>query len=128
MPCPSSTLPVKTVAVPSALIASQALSMPVVVEAARKPRRLLRHGQRREAEGEHDAAKPGGEIAARQMGSIHDQILPLAWAARRTARTMRLWLPQRQRLPASPSRTCASVGRGLRSSSAFAAMIMPLVQ
>ncbi len=128
MPCPSSTLPVKTVAVPSALIASQALSMRLVLQAAREPRRLLRQSQRRQAEGQRDTAKPGGEVAARQMGSIHDQILPFAWAARRTARTMRLWLPQRQRLAASPSRTCASVGRGLRSSNAFAAMIMPLVQ
>ena len=49
-------------------------------------------------------------------------------AARITAPTIRLWVPQRQRLPASASFTSASVAFGLRSSSSFADMIMPLMQ
>ena len=60
MPCPSSTLPVKTVAVPSALMRIQASSMRLSVEAAGQRRRLLRQRQRFgriEREGEHDAAE-----------------------------------------------------------------------
>ena len=81
-----------------------------------------------ERESHHERTKPGGETASRESGSVHPQVLPLAWAARSTARMIRLWVPQRQRLPASAARTSGSFGRGLRSSSSFADMIMPLVQ
>src|SRR6266851_92512 len=40
----------------------------------------------------------------------------------------RAWLPQRQRLPASASRTCCSLGRGVLASSARAVTTMPAVQ
>ena len=53
---------------------------------------------------------------------------PMAVAARRTARRMRIWVPQRQRLGAMCARSSASVGRMLRSSSACARMIMPAMQ
>jgi len=49
---------------------------------------------------------------------------PISFAARTIARTMRLWLPQRHKFPARPSRICASVGRGFLSKSAFAVKIM----
>ncbi len=45
-----------------------------------------------------------------------------------TARITRAWLPQRQRLPASASRTCASLGRGVLVRSARAATTKPAVQ
>ena len=48
--------------------------------------------------------------------------------ARSTARTMRLWLPQRQRLPSNAAFTSASLGRGVRESSAAALISMPEVQ
>ena len=60
-------------------------------------------------------------------GRVH-QILPPACAALRTARTIRLWAPQRHKLPASPIRTSASLGCWMRSSSALANMIMPAMQ
>ena len=78
------------------------------------------HGQ---PERDHERAAGGEEGAAREH-----QRPPCAAAARRTARMTRTWLPQRQRLPASASRTCGSVGCGIRESRARAVMIMPAVQ
>ena len=49
-------------------------------------------------------------------------------AAFRTAATIRMWALQRQRLPLSASRICASVGLGLLASSAALVITMPLVQ
>ena len=49
-------------------------------------------------------------------------------AARRTARRMRMWVPQRQRLGAIALRISASLGFGVRSSSACARMTMPAMQ
>ena len=46
-------------------------------------------------------------------------------AARSTARTMRLWAPQRHRLRSSAARTWGSLGLGLCASSAAAEMRMP---
>ena len=77
MPCPSSTLPVNTVAVPSALMrepGARACGWSAGCPAGAAAAASARAGSRRE--GEHDAAKPGGEIAACQMGSVHDQVLP----------------------------------------------------
>src|SRR5262249_56126189 len=99
----------------------------VVLQAAGQPF-LRARGVRIEREGDDDRAEAGGELAPIESGSVHGQVLPLACAARNTARMMRLWVPQRQRLPASASRTSPSLGRGLRSSSSFADMIMPLMQ
>ena len=97
---------------------------PVAAEAAWQ-RPLLRR-RRIEREGEHEPAQSLGETPPAE-GSAH-HVLPISAAARSTAPTMRLWVPQRQRLLASAWRTSASLGRGLRSSSAFAVMIMPLMQ
>ena len=109
--------------------ADPAVELAVVLQAARQPGRLLRESELRiEREGDHDRAEPGGELTSIDGGSVHGQVLPLAWAARSTARMMRLWVPQRQRLPSSAARTSCSLGRGLRSSSSFADMIMPLMQ
>src|SRR5262249_59871329 len=79
-----------------------------------------------EREGAHDTANAGGEIPPRDM-CVH-QILPVAWLALSTARMMRPWVPQRHRLSASPSRTCASVGGGVLWSSGVAELIMPWMQ
>ena len=49
-------------------------------------------------------------------------------AARMTAWMTRAWLPHRHRLPASACLIWASVGDLFESSSAFACMIMPLMQ
>ena len=51
-----------------------------------------------------------------------------ATTARSTARTMRLWAPQRQRCRSSAARTSASLGSGLRRSSAAALIRMPEMQ
>ena len=62
----------------------------VAAQAARQRGRLLAARKLwTEAEGEHDAAKTGGEIAATELGSVHGQILPFACAARSTARMLR---------------------------------------
>ena len=102
----------------------------VVVEAAGQPRggALGQQFGRIERKGEHEAAHSLGEAAAREGRSVHGQVLPICLPARTTAATMRLCVPQRQRWPASASRTSASVGCGLWSSSSFAFMIMPLMQ
>ena len=54
--------------------------------------------------------------------------LPHAPAARMTALTMRAWAPQRHRLLASASLTCASVGFFVLARNAMDSMIMPLMQ
>src|SRR5262249_26756525 len=54
--------------------------------------------------------------------------LPHAPAARITALTMRAWVPQRHRLLASASLTCASVGFLVLARNAADSMIMPLMQ
>src|SRR6185295_4448287 len=82
---------------------------------------------------------PVGLQAARQRRpAAVDNVIAETWAsahgvassfaARSTARTMRLCAPQRQRLRSSASRTCASVGLGLRRKSAAAATMMPEMQ
>src|SRR5262245_52928222 len=81
-----------------------------------------------ERERNDDGPEASGELTPIESGGGHVRVLPLACAARSTARTMRLWVPQRQRLPASAARTSRSFGRGLRSSNSFADMIMPLMQ
>src|SRR5207244_55744 len=52
----------------------------------------------------------GGEIGRQLPGGSHVASL----AARSTARTIRLWAPQRHRLRSSAARTSASLGSGLR--------------
>ena len=69
-------------------------------------------------------AKGAAEFPARESGAH----VAISLEARSIARTIRLWLPQRQRLPASASRICASVGFGFLSSNALADMIIPLMQ
>src|SRR5581483_10684259 len=72
------------------------------------------------------ARKPrvGLEVDGKLRRGLHDASL----AARSTARTMRLWAPQRHRLRSSAARTSGSLGSGLRRSSAAAEMRMPDVQ
>ena len=82
----------------------------------------------REREGEHDAASPLVKLRRERVGAFMVRSSPCRWAARSTAPMMRLWVPQRQRLPASACRTSASFARGLRSSNSLADMIMPLMQ
>src|SRR5262249_12886648 len=117
--------------------ADPGIELAVGREAARQPRRLLRllrkEPLRIERERDEQRAQSGIDCAPRNLravaeGSVHGQVLPPASAARSTARTMRLWVPQRQRLPASAERTSASLGFGVRSSSSLAVMIMPLMQ
>ena len=118
-----------TVQAPHCANPQPAIELAIGLQAAGQPRRLLSGGVSRiERESDHDRAEPGGELAAIESGSDHGQVLPLAWAARNTALMMRLWVPQRQRLPSSAVRTSCSLGRGLRSRSSFADMIMPLMQ
>src|SRR5262249_42387793 len=106
-----------------------AVEPPVVLQAAREPGGLLAQCRLRvERERNDQGAEACGEFASVECGSVHGQVLPLVSAARSTARMMRLWVPQRQRLPASAVRTSPSLGCGLRSSSSFAAMVMPFVQ
>src|SRR6185436_9907464 len=101
----------------------------VGLQAAREPRRVLPEPDFwHEAEREDDATDGGDEVAARQARSVHGQTFPFCCAARRTARMIRLWVPQRQRLLTSAARTSASRGCGLRLSRSAAAMIMPLMQ
>ncbi len=75
----------------------------------------------------------GGFVELRQGGRRRHAAAPasggLSWpAARRTARRISTWVPQRHRLYRSASRISGSVGAGLRSSSAFVVMIIPFRQ
>ena len=58
----------------------------------------------------HDQRAAGPEQGAAGEGGGHPAALPIAAAARRTARRMRAWVPQRHRLGAMWSRISASVG------------------
>ncbi len=127
MPWPSSTLPTMSVTLPSALMRSQALRLGTDL---RSP------------------ASFGGDCASGMSSGIAKERVsePRLWrrwrrlsanglfmaqaslAARSTARTIRLWDPQRQRLASSAERTSPSVGLGLRSSNACAWRIMPDAQ
>ncbi len=77
-----------------------------------------------EADDERAAALE--HIASRSVYR-HDR-LPHAPAARMTALTMRACVPQRHRLFASASLTCASVGFFVLARNAADSMIMPLMQ
>ena len=68
-------------------------------------------------------ARVGGEVD-RQLGGHGTS----SWAARSTARTMRLWAPHRHRLRSSAPRTCASLGLGSRARRAAADIRMPAMQ
>ena len=105
--------------------ADPGIQLAIAIEATGEPLLFL-CGDRIEREREHDSAETLGEIAAIDGDGHH--VLPISLAARSTARTIRLCVPQRQRFAASAWRTSFSVGFGLRSSSALALMIMPLTQ
>jgi len=82
---------------------------------------------RRIGDPDHKAGTGLQEIAAGHTpGRRRHDSSPLD--ARKTARTMRLCAPQRHRWPSSARFTSASLGFGLRASSACAAMIIPLLQ
>src|SRR5882762_2608171 len=96
----------------------------VVVEAPGE-RGGLRLAERLGGERERNDQRAAGleEIAARERG-LH----AISFAARCTARTMRLCEAQRHRWSFRACLISRSLGRGLPSSSALAAMIMPLLQ
>src|SRR5262244_2773864 len=74
-------------------------------------------------------AQPHDEGAAcSDEAPTGDHHAPPVPATLSTARITRAWLPQRQRLPASASRTCCSLGRGVLLRSARAATTRPAVQ
>ena len=100
----------------------------------------LRRAQRRGAgrAGRPDIEKPTARMPlafrnARRSNEVLGHELSCsppvqAAAARFTAATMRLWVPQRQRLSASAARMSASLGLLFFASSAAEVMIMPLTQ
>src|SRR5439155_15251900 len=96
----------------------------VFFEAARQLGGRRAAKRRRERKTEDQRARGLAELTAREDAHV----LPVSRAARSTARMMRPWVPQRQRLAARPSRTSCSLGCGMRSSSSFALMIMALMQ
>ncbi len=118
MPCPSSALPVNTVMLPSASMRIQESSSGVVFEAAgeRRPAAAWRQRLRVPSEKLDDQRTAGSETASRRdsvMASRGDTAVDaigsasgvwqdfrarIASRARRTARRMRMWVPQRQRL------------------------------
>jgi hypothetical protein len=86
---------------------------------------------RREVDGHHQRAGDLQELSAvGRVNTHHDghRSVLLASAARLIAARISICVPQRHRFPASAARICCSVGSGCRSKSAFAVMIMPLVQ
>ena len=103
----------------------------VVLQAAwqLRTRGLLRRGliDRRKREGDRESRAGLQKAAARRIAG-DTAVHVIALAARLMARTMRLCVPQRHRLPASASTMSASVGLGVTSSRALACMIMPAVQ
>jgi len=78
----------------------------------------------------HDEGAAGAkQVAAGQARpGAHRSACPMEAAARRTARRMRTWVPQRQRLGAMCARISASLGAGFASSSACARITMPAMQ
>ena len=123
-PWPISTLPVQTVTLPSAPICSQASSRRLV---CRLPGRRLGCG------GVVCCAKAGAKLklSSRPLAKprrVMAFIGQPSRTARCTAATMRLCVPQRHRYGANASRISGSLGSGVLSSSALAAMIMPLAQ
>ena len=93
------------------------------IEREPEPLRQARVGA--QVAGEQDRALGRGR-GGRVRGGAHAGCP--AFAARSTARTMRLWAPQRQRFRSSAARTSASLGSGLRRSSAAALIRMPEMQ
>ena len=85
----------------------------------------FRHGARdREGDGE----QPGGGEQRAAIDRIHGRAPQIVPAARCSARTMRMWVPQRHRLAASASRMSPSLGLGFSFRKAAPCMIMPLMQ
>jgi len=86
-------------------------------------------GSAAKAEGHDESAAGAKQVAAGQARpGAHRSACPMEAAARRTARRMRTWVPQRQRLGAMCARISASLGAGLASSSACARTTMPAMQ
>jgi len=118
---------VKMIADPPALMRSQASSIRLLFT-SRQFWRLSAGRVRGERKGEDKRASRLAELPPGEIHSGLGHVFPIFCAARSTARMMRPWVPQRHRFCASPSRTSAAVGCGLRSSRSFALMIMPLMQ
>ncbi len=81
----------------------------------------------READSQNAARLQEDAAVERCLMDCHG-CLPHAAAARFTAATMRLWVPQRHRLSASAARMSVSLGLLFFSRSAADVMIMPLMQ
>ena len=104
------------------------VELPIGLQAARKRRRrALRIEIRRERERDRDGGAALQERPARGAGKEGSHA-ERSFAARCTARTIRLCVPQRHRFPASAARICASDGSGFCDSSACALIIIPAMQ
>src|SRR5437660_932980 len=101
------------------------IQSPVAVETAGQARGLREPDARGQREADDQRARADERAAREAAAAAHERI---SLAARCTARTMRLCEAQRQRWPFSAALTSPSLGRGLRSSSAFADITMPLPQ
>ena len=93
----------------------------------------LRPGRRqRERQGQGAGGSQQAAPARVWQGRVHERppagCLLKVFAARRTARRMRMWVPQRHRFGIMWLRICSSVGLGFLSSRACARMIMPAMQ
>ena len=87
-----------------------------------------RKARHREADGQDTACLQEGAAVERSPVMDRHVRLPQAAAARFTAATMRLWVPQRQRLSASAARISDSLGLVFFAKSAADVMIIPLTQ
>src|SRR5260221_1328393 len=100
--------------------------LPIVAQAERHICRHLakyRRGWQRKGRKHHTE-----RLRDMPAGKPHDAHRTGSMATLRTALTIRLWVPQRQSWSASASLISSSLGFGLRSSRALAAMIMPFEQ
>src|SRR5262249_52420014 len=92
-------------------------------------RRLRQRVIERACEREADDKRAGtDERVAAGNPDVHGHLPPHVCAARWTARTMRAWVPQRQRFSASAFLMSASLGLLFLARKAAACMIMPLMQ
>src|ERR1700733_8749623 len=79
-------------------------------------------------EADDESGGPFQKLPADRRAVAH-QAAPQVWAAARfTARRIRRCVPHRQRLLASASRICSSLGFLVLARKAAASMIMPLMQ
>src|SRR5713226_8820364 len=102
----------------------------IFLQASRQRRRRLGEpaSERREREAHSECCGLFEKAAPRDALELAGAHGDISFAARWIARTIRLCVPQRQRLPASACRISGSVGCGVSSSSALADISMPEMQ